>query len=165
MKASLAFIRNATNITDLAADGKNYFTTHAMTSMGVPALPTGLEISCDATTGAECQETENEQCSVISKTETKFISCLDAATHYACMLPAYCPDPYTEYEGACYSAMQYSGDAISGLTNCGTSGGQLAYPQNVATMDFLAGLVRTLLAGSATSDITPTDVLLGLNNM
>ncbi|XP_068200759.1 sushi, von Willebrand factor type A, EGF and pentraxin domain-containing protein 1-like [Palaemon carinicauda] len=159
--ATLAFIRDEADLTALL-DGKFYFTTHAMPGTSGAATHANITDYCDANAGAVCAETPTEDCAVVGKTNYQFQSCADTASHYVCMYPPYCPSGYSEYMGGCYQAVKDFGTTpLEALTHCGTLGGALAVPPNVATMEFLDLLVKKLQNGTS---VLPTPALIGLNN-
>ncbi|MPC80697.1 hypothetical protein E2C01_075285 [Portunus trituberculatus] len=71
--------------------------------------------------------------------------CNLAGTHQLCGLPGGCPSNYYLHEGLCYQVLSPDTpftDLTEALSACLTKGSTLAYPETLARITYLEGLLR-----------------------
>ncbi|XP_037786478.1 uncharacterized protein LOC119582335 [Penaeus monodon] len=148
--ASLAIIRSVADLSTARVD-TFYYTAHNFRGdpSHMPSVPSVADgISCYA----DCQVTSEKECVAVAGDGTYRVqSCTDWNTHFVCMFPAYCPDGYTEYLGHCYKVNPAGSSVTTSLQDCAKEGSDLAYPENMHTLQFLADLVRDY-AGESSSE-------------
>ncbi|XP_047493513.1 uncharacterized protein LOC125042090 [Penaeus chinensis] len=149
--ASLAIIRSAADLS-AAREDTFYYTAHNFRGdpSHMPSVPT---VADDLNCSADCQVISGRECVAVAGDGTYRVqSCTDWNTYFICMFPAFCPDGYTEYLGHCYKVIPAGSTVTTSLQLCAKEGSDLAYPENMHTLHFLADLVRTY-AGESSSEI------------
>ncbi|XP_042858530.1 uncharacterized protein LOC122244632, partial [Penaeus japonicus] len=159
--SSLALIKSVSDL-DTALASTFYYTAHNFRGdpYYMPAIPS---VAGELTCQVDCQATPEKECVAVASDGTYRVqSCTDMNTHYICMFPAYCPEGYSEYLGHCYKVIPAGPSVTSSLQECAKEGSDLAYPENMHTLQFLADLVKTY-AGQSGSETLRGYV--GVNNL
>ncbi|XP_042876094.1 uncharacterized protein LOC122255825 [Penaeus japonicus] len=140
--ASLAIVKDPTDLSHLV-NGTYYFTAHTF-SKGT-MYP---EVADLVTNGFMCygdsgctSEKWAWNVAVTMDGGFKLNSAL-ANLNYICMLPAWCPESYTEHNGQCYKVLEANSDLPAALASCNEEGSALAYPEDSATVEFLRDLAK-----------------------
>ncbi|XP_042233683.1 uncharacterized protein LOC121873877 isoform X2 [Homarus americanus] len=131
--ASLAVLQNPEDL-NFADKDKFYYTAH--TRQGATEVyPEVPEIfTCETT----CTATEELECIAAGKDVMyRAQECSDPETRFLCMIPAWCPNNYTEHGGLCYKLLSDVRNFTEALVQCAEEGASLAYPETPSAIGFL----------------------------
>ncbi|XP_068211928.1 uncharacterized protein [Palaemon carinicauda] len=156
LNASLAIVGDMAYLDD-AETGVTYFSAHNYRGGNNIIGPLPTLLTCNDV----CEATGTEECLSLSKGGYyDFQSCKDSSTQVICEYPGRCPSPYVEHRGLCYRVVDTGvSDLLSTQAVCNQDGASLAYPEDMDTLKFIAGLVETTLDPASTEIIAA----IGLN--